>query len=157
MYDDSEKAQQRFWAKTKENPITGCIEWTARKVGGYGHFSSFGKKVYAHRYAMQVFVQPIPDGMQVLHKCDNPCCVNVDHLFLGTHADNMRDRAQKGRYNLPSGEQHYNAKLTEQQVAEIRQLYVPYSRTHGTNALAEMYGVAQSLVSYIVNNKSWAK
>jgi hypothetical protein len=83
---------------------SGCWEWRLRKdAGGYGRLkiqmgsrSSFRMEA-AHRYAYSIFVGPIPDGMNVLHRCDNPPCCNPDHLFVGTQQDNMRDMHAKGR------------------------------------------------------------
>ena len=83
----------------------GCIEWTAMKLNeGYGHFSVHGKMVLAHRLAYECTHGPIPEGIDVLHKCDRPSCVNPDHLFLGTAKENAEDCAQKGR--ISRGERH---------------------------------------------------
>ncbi len=86
----------RFEAKFYVTP--GCWVWTAATVGRAGH-GSFrnGRHVLAHRYAYQAYVGSIPRGQVVRHKCDNPKCVNPDHLELGTQADNMRDMAERGR------------------------------------------------------------
>lgn len=86
----------RFWSKTQYSP--GCWEWTANALkSGYGRFKLDGKQMYAHRVAYELMVGLIPPGVKVRHKCDNPPCVNPDHLELGTHADNMRDRDERGR------------------------------------------------------------
>lgn len=75
---------------------SGCWEWTGPRLpSGYGHMSNM---LYTHRAAYQLFVGPIPDGMHVCHRCDNPPCCNPEHLFLGTAADNMHDRDAKGRH-----------------------------------------------------------
>ena len=75
----------------------GCWEWTGTKVGGYGRLGWKGKSDYAHRVAWRVFKGPIVDDLCVCHKCDNPSCVNPDHLWLGTHQQNMIDRENKNR------------------------------------------------------------
>jgi hypothetical protein len=77
---------------------------------GYGELMMRGKEVRAHRAAWSFENGPIPPGMHVLHRCDNPKCVRPDHLFLGTNADNMADKTRKGR--TPSGANHWNGKKT---------------------------------------------
>lgn len=78
----------------------GCWEWTGTKdKHGYGRVRVDQRKARAHRVAWEAFKGEIPAGLHVLHRCDNPGCVNPEHLFLGTHGDNMRDREAKGRGN----------------------------------------------------------
>ena len=95
--------EDRFWEKVNKNTESGCWEWTSALVrGGYGgfatHFPSEGRKNNrAHRFAWTLVNGQIPDGLWVLHKCDNRICVNPDHLFLGDSKDNMLDCAAKGR------------------------------------------------------------
>ncbi len=84
-------------------PNTGCWLWTAgMRLNGYGQVKIRRVNQLAHRVSYQVHVGPMPEGMCVCHKCDVPCCVNPDHLFLGTQADNMRDRDRKGRCKAPN-------------------------------------------------------
>jgi hypothetical protein len=102
--------EERFWAKVnKDGPTqphmdTPCWAWTAATHEGYGVFIVPGSEEYreqrAHRLSWTLANGPIPEGLQVLHRCDNPACVRVDHLFLGTHTDNMRDMVAKNRHAM---------------------------------------------------------
>jgi hypothetical protein len=92
--------EERFWEKVRKSDQ--CWEWIASKTrNGYGFFHRGGrvdrKPIRAHRLSWELHNGPIPDGLWVLHKCDNPCCVRPDHLFIGTRSDNMKDCAAKGR------------------------------------------------------------
>lgn len=90
---------ERFNAKWLPHPRTGCWMWVgARASGVYGSFTLNDRTVQAHRFSWEAHNGPVPDGFHVLHKCDQPVCVNPDHLFLGDHTANMRDRLAKGRY-----------------------------------------------------------
>ena len=134
--------------------MTPCIECSKRRTKkGYGkvnRVTPHGKFWYAHRFAWYQANGPIPDGMCVLHLCDNPPCINARHLFLGTQADNMADRDKKGRN--PQGETHGRSRLTAEDVREIR-----LKQSNGTPStrLAEEYGVAQSQISRIVQRQHW--
>src|SRR5678815_3205705 len=108
----------RYDGENLDDDMDACLEWQGTKHSKRG-YGLDGRKL-AHRAAWERVHGPIPEGMHVLHKCDNPPCVNVRHLFLGTHADNMRDREQKGRANHPYGERSGKAKLTDADVRYIR-------------------------------------
>lgn len=88
---------ERFFKKVKITP--SCWIWTAAiRCHGYGSFKNIhNKTVYAHRFSYEIHFGDIPVNMQVLHRCDNPSCVNPDHFFLGTHDDNMKDKVKKNR------------------------------------------------------------
>lgn len=121
-------------------PESGCWIWMERLSStGYGRVSIGNQKsAFAHRKSYEEFKGPIPEGMSVCHKCDIPSCINPDHLFLGTHQENMADSARKGRAKQPKnpiGAKHPRAKLTAEQVKEIRE----YKGT--LKYLAEKYGV----------------
>lgn len=134
---------------------SGCWEWNGSKNRrGYGQINS-GRRTAAgnpapeitSRVAWAISHGPIPEGMAVCHHCDNPPCVNPDHLFLGTKADNNRDMAEKRR--TLNGERRPQAKLTDVEVEEIRRAYDLGGISQ--RALGERYGVSASAVSLIVN------
>ena len=133
----------------KEN---GCWEFTSRTDGkGYGSIfvgGRKGKNISVHRLMYEKFIGPIPEGKFVLHSCDNPPCCNPEHLFLGTHQDNMKDMRKKGRNYRTIGEKSGMSKLTTVQINNIRK-----SKLNGV-VLAKKYGVSKSTISLIRNNKS---
>lgn len=131
--------------KTEEQP-NGCIVYTGyRDKDGYGRVG--GDERRAHRLAYTELVGPIPDGMLVCHRCDNPPCVNPDHLFLGTAKDNMQDKHKKKRNADVRGSRNPASKLTDQQVQVIHALY----RDGITMAaIAERFGIGFQNVSLIV-------
>lgn len=132
-------------------PEAGCWLWTGGLCGpmGYGSFTvRTGVSRAAHRVSWEVHRGEIPAGMFVCHRCDTPSCINPDHLFLGTHADNMADCVAKGRHAI--GSDAGGAKLTEAQVELIRQSSEPGPK------LATEYGVSNSTISCIRTGKLWA-
>lgn len=131
------KDQCRLWV-WKHNP------------DGYGVLRFKGKQFLAHRMIWQAFNGLIPEGLLVLHKCDTPACFNPNHLFLGTYADNNRDRAQKNRSAL--GEKSGRCKLTDVEVGEIRQLY-SFGNITQTD-LGKQYGISNHQVSMLVRHLS---
>jgi len=152
--------EERFWVKV-DIPVIGygCWDWIgASNPKGYGRFRMDGRNEGAHRASWIINRGLIPEGLHVLHHCDNPSCCNPSHLFLGTNTDNRQDSWAKGRGKIPvfKGEDHWNSKLTESDVTEIRRLYVPRGEYNG-RVLAEMYGVTFQLISRIVNYKNWQR
>ncbi len=130
----------RFNSKWKRNEA-GCHIWMAHTKGaGYGSMRYLGKDQLAHRIIWQELRGPIPAGMSVCHSCDTPGCVNINHLFLGTHADNMQDMARKKRHPYRLAESNVRAKLTNDQVKEIR------ARKESANALASVYSVSKRTI-----------
>ena len=129
-----------------------CINWQGALSHGYGWMTIHGKQVRAHRFYYEKYVGPIPDGMEVCHHCDNPRCINTNHLFVGTHQDNMRDARLKGRFKSGAGELNHRAKLSQEQVDLIRA-----RATLGENQrwLAVEYGVGKIQINRIVTNKAW--
>ncbi len=146
---------ERFEAKVNRRPGYGpngsCHPWSgARTGGGYGHIHESGKKVKAHRVAWALANGPIPAGLRVLHRCDNPRCVNVEHLFLGTQADNMADMIAKGRGTL--GSDNSQSKLEEIDILGIRQMLV-MGVTH--KEIGRCYGVHRATISKINVGIRW--
>ncbi len=146
-------SEERFWEKVDKSG--DCWLWIgAIKGGGYGSFRYKESQVIAHRHSWFLKNGQIPEGMCVCHTCDNPPCVNPDHLWLGTHADNMRDRANKKRgvSNPPLGEQAYNSILTEGDVRVIRSLY---SLGVKQSVISKFLDVPFRRVWKIVHRKAW--
>jgi hypothetical protein len=138
---------ERFWPKV--NKTASCWLWAAaRNRDGYGSLGG----VLAHRVSWEVARGPVPDGALVLHRCDNRPCVNPDHLFLGTQADNMKDCVAKGRQARTRGETSPRAKLTNEAVRHIRHLV---QCGESMARIARAYGVDPSAVSRAVSGKRW--
>jgi HNH endonuclease len=141
----------RFWSKVDIS--NGCWIWTAYKDRqGYGKFR-MGDMQHSSRVAWILTNGAIPTDICVLHKCDNPSCCNPDHLFLGTHNDNMNDCKQKGRNknNPMHGESNTSSKLKDHQVLEIRRL----AGTMYQKELAAIFGVKQGVISKIILRQAW--
>lgn len=141
---------------------TPCQEWQGYVAKcGYGQRRHEGRVTYVHRIAYcerhGITLDSIA-GQVVRHRCDNPVCINPEHLVLGTRTDNARDRVERGRQflNVQRGEQAHAAKLTQAQVDAIRATCAPGSRTLGQSALARQYGIDSSQVSRIVAGKYWS-
>ena len=183
--------KSRFFSKTKlaEAPRPGittpCLEWTAgRNQRGYGRFKRAGKTELAHRVAWELANGPVPTGMCVLHRCSSPCCVAVEHLFLGTQADNNADMVAKGRQVTPRGDAHLTrlhperlargdangarlhpesrprgdrngrAKLNE---VDVRRIFELRDQGWTGKCLAAEFGVDQAQISRILARKRWAR
>lgn len=146
--------KERFEEKFEEDE-SGCWNWMAYKMPfGHGTFKIDGRMQLAHRVAYQMYVGEIPEGICVCHHCDNPCCVNPNHLFLGTQADNVQDCENKGRdvHRGSPGEKHGMAKLTEEQVRPIRKMWADGARNVD---LAKRFGVSCATISRIVHYQHW--
>ena len=122
---------------------------------GYGHLSYDAHVYRAHRVSWELHKGPIPDNLNVLHKCDNRWCVNPEHLFLGTLKDNADDMRAKGRdsYGDNFGENNGQAKLTEDEVRQIRQLLS--SGQYTQTAIGDMFGVGRGAVKQIKSGRTW--
>lgn len=158
---------KRFLSRISPTDSQGCKNWIPSKPNAYGVMRIGLKNIHTHRLAWIIENGEIPDGLCVLHKCDNPRCVEISHLFLGTKGDNNRDRASKGRSHTPGGELHISkkhpgcmahgelagsAKLSETDILEIKKLL--NSGVMGF-VIAKQFGVAKSHISHIKNNKVW--
>jgi hypothetical protein len=161
----------RFWPRVnKDGPIPEhrpeigpCWLWTGAKDGvGYGHISTGGKArnggrmIGTHVASIIIHDGSIPDGLRALHHCDNRLCVRRSHLFVGTQQDNIRDMHTKGRAGTPQrrrGPDNLNAKLTYEQVAEIRAAYAAGGISQPQ--LGCRYGVSHSTIGLIVRNRAW--
>lgn len=144
--------EKRFYRFLKYN--NGCWNWMGSKSQtGYGGFALTRRnKIGAHRFSWKYFRGPIPAGMCVLHKCDNPSCVNPAHLFLGNSSDNMKDMFAKHR-RTTAGSKNPRAKLTDAEAQEIRQIYFDGSAPQ--KGLADKFGVSQQAISRIVCQTSY--
>lgn len=135
-----------------------CINWSGGKLPkGYGITSWKGKRCLAHRLAYckhnDVTLESIK-GLVVRHECDNPSCINPDHLLIGTLADNNRDMVERGRQARVRGERNARTKLTDAQVSEIKSIYVQGSREFGGPSLARRYGVKpQTIIKIVLNQR----
>lgn len=149
---------ERFWAKVVRHE-EGCWGWNgARHSFGYGQIGaggSDGLPLSAHRVSWEIHFGPVPEGVFVCHHCDNPECCRPDHLFLGTHADNMADMAAKGRGGSHdvAGEKNPRARLTASEVLDIR---ARVSRGETGRRIASDYGVSPSTVSHALTGRNWS-
>ncbi len=142
--------EERFWSKVDKDK-NGCWEWTGTILdNGYGQFFYMGKNVGAHRFCYANFVGEIPDKFYVCHSCDNPSCVNPDHLFTGTPLDNMIDKVQKNRHYY--GMDQKKSKLTDNDVKIIRLLI---SLNVKQKEIAKIYNISETVVSKIKLKKLW--
>jgi hypothetical protein len=142
--------KDRLQCKILLNAETGCWEWTAYKLRtGYGTIIIDGIVHRAHRVSYEVHCGEIPDGLYVCHRCDNPSCINPEHLFLGTQSDNMEDMHSKDRGADLRGTKHGMAKLADADVIAIR------SANYSADKLASEFGVSKSLIFQIRRRAIW--
>ena len=131
-----------------------CWVWTAAKTRqGYGQFGYKGMMTGAHRVSFELYRELIPKGLFVLHRCNNASCVNPDHLYLGTNADNMLDRKNSGRTYKPKGTAHHNSVFSEEQLKLLKEMYATGVNTH--RALAFKFRVSKTTVSYALKGTTY--
>lgn len=145
---------ERFWTKVRRGD--GCWEWTGsrNRPGRYGRVLWRGKRLLAHRVAWTVAGGEVPDGLRVLHRCDNPICVRPEHLFLGTQADNVADMIAKGRAKNQRGHRNGRAILTDDDVVDIRTLYHIGDLTQVQ--LGAAFGVSRPTICDVLSRRHWA-
>lgn len=151
--------EERFEAKYIPEPNSGCWLWFGASLPKRGSLptSEYGRMLCskthrvqsAHRISYELHRGEIPPGMHVLHRCDQPCCVNPDHLFLGTQTDNRKDMASKGRFVAARGIKNGSAKLTDDMVREIRR------SSESAEQLARRFGITFSRISSIRRRATW--
>jgi hypothetical protein len=141
---------ERFWSKAQKSDQksdNGCREWIGRRDrNGYGRIGHANQ--FAHRVSWELHHGPIPKGMHVLHRCNNPGCLEPDHLYLGTHADNMRFKVECDRQAKGKSCQGY-VKLTEREVLEIRGM------SGIQKEIGSIYGISARQVSHIKRRDLW--
>ena len=137
-------SKERFWSKIDKKGEDECWNWLASYRGFYGQFWVNGNMIKSHRYAYEIIFGKIPEGMCVLHKCDNPKCCNPEHLFLGTQEDNIHDACIKVRGHF---------RLNWRKVNEVRELYKTGKYTQ--RQLVKLLSISLSNVSKIISNKIW--
>jgi hypothetical protein len=150
--------EERFWPKVQKTDT--CWLWTGGNLSdGYGRIYTYfrDKKPVlelAHRVAWQLTNGPIPEGIDVLHRCDNPSCVRPDHLFLGTLLDNAVDRENKGRGGGKKiqGENHYKVELSQKDVRSIVDLL---ASGNGVREISRQFGINSGTITCIKNGRSW--
>lgn len=158
MLSEIERLEERFWNKVCRESDSGCWIWTGPKdEHGYGRFSIFRVPRKASRIAWNLKHGDIPEGVCVLHRCDNPSCVNPEHLFLGTRRDNSLDMATKKRHPwcrgiVKRGEDHPNAILTDALITKIRDLR---AGGHSQRGIARAVGVSHTTIRRILSGESW--
>jgi DNA-binding CsgD family transcriptional regulator len=154
-FEITDELRSRFNAKWSRNRDSGCWEWTASLAGvGYGQLKLplTRKQIYAHRLSYLMHLGEIPEGQYVLHRCDNPKCVNPEHLWLGTQKDNLQDMKRKDRHLR--GERNSSAVLTPSEVRSIRLLCSAGDLSQ--QRIAKMFGIQQMQVSRIHRRERWA-
>lgn len=154
IYDNVEDRVKNYVMKTST-----CWIWVGHKnEHGYGLITNnYRKQVRAHRFIYEQTYGKIPKGLNALHKCDNPACVNPKHIFLGTQKDNVIDMIKKDRggYKSFHGESHWNKKLNMKAVETIRRAWEKGGVYQ--SELAKQFGVSQQVISKVVNYKAWTK
>lgn len=143
---------------TKAKWEGNCLVWFGQKdAKGYGRLRLDKKLQRSHRLAYELKHGKLAAGIVVLHSCDNPSCINLEHLSAGTQQDNINDMLNKNRANKLYGENHINSKLSKEIVTDIRKRFIKYDRKNGARSLGREFGVSHVAISSVVNGKTWLK
>jgi len=140
-----------FYTKFITEPNCGCWLWEDFLLDGYGQVYYEDSRIAAHRYSFILHKGPIPDGYLVCHTCDIRCCVNPDHLFVGTSQDNMNDMKRKGRSPNNKATNNPNSKLTWYDIEKIRLI----GKSQSYKETSKLFNVTPEMISGIVRNKYW--
>lgn len=142
-----------FWTKVRKRR-NGCWEYIGCiSATGYGRIRRKGFTWQSNRWVWTLINGPIPEGLFVLHKCDNPACVNPGHLFLGNQDDNLKDMKEKGRHCKCDGIDGFNSKLTEDQVLKIRSIGLSMFQ----HDIAKIFGITKRNVGHILSGFTWVE
>jgi hypothetical protein len=156
-WTDDPAVRERFFQKVEKDGHTGCWVWTgASNPRGYGRVRINDVLRHSHRVSYRFHCGPIPDGVQVNHHCDNPPCVNPDHLYTGTQAENLADAKERGGLveNLPRGDKHHRSVLSARDALAICHLYEDTDHTY--RSLADLFGVGKGTIQCVLQGDSWA-
>lgn len=149
-----DRVNERFWSKVRKSD--GCWEWTGARVKGYGRFRLHGRSRQAHAVAYELAHGPIPEGRMVCHHCDNRRCVRPEHLYAGTHQDNMDDVVARHRsppgQGAPPGERNGAARLT---AARVREMRARRSAGESYASLSVSFGVSVGCVFKVTRRETW--
>jgi len=160
------KTVHLFISRIAPNESTGCWDWIGAALLPpnlpYGRYKFHGREYKAHNCAYALFVAPVPADLWVLHECDNPMCVNPDHLKLGTPKQNTQDCISRGRFRKAFGRRksgfgtdHPHAKLNDSTVLEIRATYKRGDYVFGARPLARKFGVSKPVITAVVRRITW--
>jgi hypothetical protein len=165
----TDQAIKSFWSKTEKRIGSDCLWWTgAKKPTGYGRMSIQGKNLQAHRIAYLIQHGSIPSGMHILHSCDNPSCVNHEHLSTGTHVENMKQRHARGRYVFNYNGNHYLQKdstvvrgsnnsraVINEEIAFQMRLDFAQGKFKSKADGARLYGVSITVMQTVLSGRTW--